>query len=105
MPAQQSCEDQCTYSKHASIPMAAVQQELRCCQPSSSERLAEALTARMSAPRTPLVSSSAMPLMVVPAGEATLSFSTAGCVMLPSSDDSKIYKTDCLKAGCMMYLN
>lgn len=46
----------------------------------------------MSAPRSPLFSSSAMPLIVVPAGEATLSFSTPGCVMLPSGDASKICK-------------
>lgn len=53
----------------------------------------------MSAPRSPLFSSSAMPLMVVPAGEATLSFSTPGCVMLPSGDASKIckYQTNCKK--------
>lgn len=77
-------------------------------QPSSSERLAEALTALMSAPRSPLFSSSAMPLMVVPAGEATLSFSTPGCVMLPSGDASKICKRagtqrPCIVTGMFMY--
>ena len=59
-------------------------------QPSSSERLAAAFTARMKAPLTPDVSSSARPVMVVPPGLVTLSFSSAGWVTRPSSFASKI---------------
>ena len=59
-------------------------------QPSSSERLAAAFTARMKAPLTPDVSSSARPVMVVPPGLVTLSFSNAGWVTRPSSFASKI---------------
>jgi hypothetical protein len=55
---------------------------------SSRERLAAALMARMYAPRTPLFSSSAMPAMVVPAGEVTRSFKTPGCIISPSPEAS-----------------
>lgn len=58
-------------------------------QPSVSERLAAAWTARMRAPRSPEASSSARPTMVVPAGLVTRSFSSAGCVRLPSPEPSK----------------
>lgn len=59
-----------------------------------SHRLADARTALINAPRTPLASSSDNPAMVVPAGEATLSFNRAGWDMEPSPAASKTWKQD-----------
>src|SRR5438093_12023886 len=54
------------------------------CLPNSSARFVAASTADINAARTPPASRACSPAMVVPPGEATLSFSWPGCSLVSS---------------------